>query len=175
MKNIKANVKELLEILTKNRDLHHDIFVAAQKVYRSEVIRRLDKALQDAKDGKGFPGSISIPAPEDHTKDYDRVIRMLELSVEDNIELDERDVEVYVLDRWSWSYNWAASNFQYLNDAAISNYAVTGSMSTQTSYQSLFGGTGSMTGAVSASWSSGSSLSPDQALKTMQSKLSSYL
>jgi hypothetical protein len=171
MKNIKANVKELLEILTQNRDLHHDIFIAAQKIYRSEVIRRLDKALQDAKDGKEFPGSIHIPAPEDHTKDYDRVIRMLQLSVDENIELDERDVEVYVLDRWSWSHNWAASNFQYLNDSAVSSYAVTGSMSTQATYQSLFGGTG----AISASWSSGSCLSADGALKTMQAKLSSYL
>ena len=174
MKNIKANVKELLEILTKNHDLHHDIFIAAQKIYRSEVIRRLDKALQDAKDGKEFPGSIHIQSPEDHTKDYARVIRMLELSVDENIELDERDVEVYVLDRWSWSHNWATSNFQYLNDTAVTNYATTGSLSTEDSYQSLFGGCAGVS-AISASWSSGSYLSPGAVLKTMQSKLNEYL
>ena len=165
MKSIKAKVSELLDILKNNRTLHYSIFIAAQKVYRSEVIRRLDKALQDAKDGKEFPGSIHIPAPEDHTRDYDRVIRMLELSTEDVIELEEREVEVYVMDRWSWSHNWAASNFQYLTDAAVTNYATTGSLSTEASYQSLFGGCA----AISASWASGS------VLKTMQSKLSEYL
>ena len=161
MKSIKAKVSEVLDILKKNRDLHREIFIAAQKIYRSEVIRKLDQALQAAKDGKEFPSYIQIPEPEDHTKDYDRVIRMLELSTEETIELSEQEVEVYVMDRWSWSHSWAASNIRYLNDDAVTNaiqtsssYAITGSAGGSANYQSLFGGTG-----VSA----------------MQSKLGEYL
>lgn len=162
MKPIKAKVSELLTILKKNRELHEEIFVAAQKIYRSEVIRKLDQALQSAKDGKDFPSYISIPAPENHSKDYDRVIRMLELSVDDTVELAENEVEVYVMDKWSWSHNWAASNMAYLNDAAVSNF--TGSA---LNHSSLFGGCAA-TGAVSASWS-------NESVKTYQGKLSQYL
>ena len=160
MKPIKAKVAELLTILKKNRETHEEIFIAAQKIYRSEVIRKLDQALQSAKDGKEFPSYIQIPAPENHTKDYDRVIRMLELSVDDVVELAENEVEVYVMDKWSWSHQWAASNMQYLNDDTV-KYAITGSASVSTSfssgetnYQSLFGGT---------------------SLQHMQNKLNSYL
>jgi len=156
MKAIKAKVSEILNILKKNRDLHHEIFIEAQKIYRSEVIRKLDQALQAARDGKEFPSYISIPTPEDHTADYDRVIRMLELSTEETIELEEKEVEVYVMDKWSWSHNWAASNIRYLNDETVS-YAVTGSLPISSSY------------ATSGSWSS------SETYKTMQSKLNSYL
>ena len=159
MKNIKAKVSEVLDILKKNRELHRDIFIAAQKIYRSEVIRKLDQALQAAKDGKEFPSYIQIPEPEDHTKDYDRVIRMLELSTEETIELAENEVEVYVMDRWSWSHSWAASNVQYLNDQCV-GYAMTGSMSTQ----------------VSSSWASGSCMAgTNSTYNDMTSKLKSYL
>jgi hypothetical protein len=165
MKAIKAKVSEILSIIKKNRELHHEIFIEAQKIYRSEVIRKLDQALQSARDGKEFPSYISIPTPEDHTADYDRVIRMLELSTEEIIELEEKEVEVYVMDKWSWSHNWASSNFKYLNDETVS-YFMTGSCGV--------GGPGNVSSPVSASWASGSFASPET-YKTMQSKLSSYL
>jgi len=114
MKNIKAKKTEVLEILKKNRALHEEIFIEAQKVYREEVIRQLDEALKNAREGRGFPGYLEIKTPENHTKDYDRVIRMLELSVEDTIELAENEVQIYVMDQWTWSHQWAASNSRYL-------------------------------------------------------------
>jgi hypothetical protein len=113
MENINVSKEKLLEILKKNRELHRDIFIEAQKNYRSEVISVLDKMLSDARAGKSVSHSINLMAPEDHTSDYDRVILMLELSLDDTIGLSERDAQQYVMDKWSWSHDWAVSNSRY--------------------------------------------------------------
>ena len=38
-----------------------------------------------------------------HTKDFDRVLEILKMSVDETIPLDSRDIEAYVLDRWGTS------------------------------------------------------------------------
>lgn len=48
------------------------------------------------------------PAPEDHTREYDRVIRMVEMEVRDEIEIVERDFQSFVMDDCDWSANWAS-------------------------------------------------------------------
>lgn len=113
MENIRVSKNKLLEILKKNKQLHREIFIGAQKVYRNEVISVLDKMLAEARAGKNIKHNVDLIAPEDHSGDYDRVIQMLELALDDTITLSERDVQQYVMDKWSWSHGWAASNVQY--------------------------------------------------------------
>lgn len=43
-----------------------------------------------------------LTTPEDHTKDYDRAIQMVEWSIEDTIELDTRQFQQLVMDEWEW-------------------------------------------------------------------------
>jgi len=76
--------------------------VKAQEGYRKRVIQELNQALEDAKAGRQITTQIRLPAPEDHTADYDRVIRMLEMSVDDELEITSHEFDWYVMDNWQW-------------------------------------------------------------------------
>ena len=47
MDSVVVNRDELLETVQKNAAKHRDLFEAAQKGYRREVIKALDEMLQD--------------------------------------------------------------------------------------------------------------------------------
>ncbi|MEK6882860.1 MAG: hypothetical protein AABY22_24770 [Nanoarchaeota archaeon] len=57
--------------------------------------------------------------PEDHTQDYDLAIRKVELSVWENIALQENEFNNYVMNNWSWKNT-------FLNVAQIYTNAITG-------------------------------------------------
>lgn len=106
--------EELLEVLKKNRENHRGMFLKAQEGYRKFAIDKLDCMLKDAREGKQIRQQIGLVEPEDHTKDYDRVIRMLEMSQADEITLSERQFSQYVLDEWGWIESFTATNSRYL-------------------------------------------------------------
>ena len=78
-----------------------------------DVIAELERHLQDARDRKKISRALSLPEPQDHTEDYDSVIAMLEMSVEDIIELDADSFQRYVLDKWSWKRAADFTNLSY--------------------------------------------------------------
>ena len=90
--------EDLLDVLKKNREAHNNIFLDAQKGYREEAIRLLDKALENARNGNTIKTMIHLDTPVDQTKDYDRIIRMLEMSIDEEVDLSEHDFAQYVLD-----------------------------------------------------------------------------
>jgi len=69
--------------------------------------------LKDARNGKMIRRRITLPEPQDHTNDYDRVITMLEMSVDSVIELDDVAFDQYVMDNWSWKGDALATNSMY--------------------------------------------------------------
>ena len=115
MEVIKVAKAELLSILKKNRDSHKAVFEEAQKGYRKEAIEALDKALQDARSGRNIRTVIRLDAPVNQTSDYDRAIKMVEMSIDENIEIGETDFANYVLDDWHWkTQNFNATNAYYI-------------------------------------------------------------
>lgn len=102
MKTVRVERLVLLEKLEENRDAHRDLFLEAQKGYRKAVIKELDQMLQEARDGRPIRRYLELPEPQDHTNDYDNVIAMLEMSVDETIELTSTDFSQYVRDDWSW-------------------------------------------------------------------------
>jgi hypothetical protein len=117
MRQIKVNKAKLLETIKKNRDEHRGLVKEAQKRFREIAIKALDATLKAALNGKPFElnNLVAIRVPEDHTRDYDRSIQMLEMSVEDEIIVNEQEFQNYVQDIWGWSRNWAISNSDYVN------------------------------------------------------------
>lgn len=113
MEIVKIKKSELLETLRKNRQEHRAIFEEAQVGYRAEAIKLLDKALQDAKAGRTIITFVKLNSPIDQTKDYDRAIKMIEMSVDENIEISEADFANYVLDDWHWKQNFMTTNAFY--------------------------------------------------------------
>lgn len=113
MQTTKVKREELLTILRKNRADHQGVFEAAERGYREKAIEKLDALLADAKAGKKFSLTIGLVRPTSHQHDYDRAIRMLEMSVEETVVLSASDFEQYVMDRWHWARDFGATVSSY--------------------------------------------------------------
>lgn len=114
MHNVTVNRTDLLNKVSLNRDAHRKIFEEALEGYREQVIIELDGMLSDAKYGKRIRRQVSLVEPMDQTKEYDRVIAMLKMSVDEKIDLDANSFANYVLDQWSWTQQFSVSNLGYL-------------------------------------------------------------
>ena len=117
MELVKVKKEELLGILRKNCESHRAVFEKAQIGYRKEAIRILDKALKDAKEGRKITMFFRLDAPVNQTDDYIRAIKMIEMSVDENIEISEDDFKNYVLDKWHWRQQCDTTNAYYVNRA----------------------------------------------------------
>jgi hypothetical protein len=107
-----------LEILRKNKQEHKEIFLEALEGYRKQVVKLLEERLERVKNGKNFDLYFHLTQPVDQTKDYERAIGMLEMSLGDDVELSEMDYQQYVLDDWNWKTNFLTSNAFYSQKAA---------------------------------------------------------
>lgn len=126
MDSIKVNKSKLSAVVTSNRDKHRQQFEEALDGWYRACIDTLEKSLDDAKNNRIRQMMINLPRPEDHTSDYDRIIAMLDMSVDIEIELDEHEFAQYVQDDWGWRRQWTMSNSAYAgsirNDAIASGY-----------------------------------------------------
>ncbi len=114
MRNVRVSKNELLAKVKANREAHRGIFLKALEGYRTEAIAQLEKMLEEAKSRKRIRGSIELEEPMDMTREYDRVISMLEMSEDDTIELTNSEFAQYVLDDWSWKHQFGVTNSKYL-------------------------------------------------------------
>lgn len=113
MKNVTVRKEQLLEALQRNRGEHQAIFEEALAGYKEEVIKQLEAHLAAVKAGKVKRVQVYLPTPENHTKDYDRIIAMVEMSVEDELVLDQQSFAQYVLDDWTWKRQFLTTNSAY--------------------------------------------------------------
>lgn len=113
MELITVEKKALLEIMRKNREVHREIFLEAQEGYRKAIIAELDQMLSEARQGRRIRRSVDLVEPQDHTKDYDRVIRMLELETGAEVKISEQDFSAYAMDDWHWKRQFLYSNRAY--------------------------------------------------------------
>lgn len=114
MREVKVKKSELLEKVRANRDAHRDLFLKAQEGYRLRIIEELDRSLKDAQEGRRVDLKVlAMPVPEDHTDDYDVVITMLEMEVDDNVIIDDHDIQRFVLDKWDWKVRAMTTNTAY--------------------------------------------------------------
>jgi hypothetical protein len=104
---------DLLRTLRDNRDEHQEIFEKAQVVYRQRMIEELDRALQEAKEGRKIRRAFTLPVPEDHTGDFDTAIQMLEWETDDRVELTQREFRRYVQNQWEWEASFVANTQSY--------------------------------------------------------------
>ena len=122
MKTIKVKKTELLTILKNNRDKHHAVFEEAWEGYRKESIRIHEENLKTLKSGKKVVVAFYEQPPQDHTDDYDVVIRMLEMDVDNHVELDQQQFQNYIDDDWNWKQSWVTSNSKYSATVASGAY-----------------------------------------------------
>jgi len=101
---------KLLEIVRENEKQHEAMVADARKGYCEQAMEACAGFLKELESGKTIRVYLSLRAPEDHTRDYQRAIKMLELTEQSQIELTERDFAQLVDDDWEWTESWVASN-----------------------------------------------------------------
>ena len=116
MNSIKMNRVELLEIVRANKEKHIAEFIESVEDYKKLVLQIAQANVKVAKTGdlEAFKKLKGLPAaPVSYEDSYKRAIRMLELSVEDVIEVEEDVFNQLVLDEWSWKRTFTASTMAY--------------------------------------------------------------
>ncbi len=108
---------ELLEALIKNRETHKTEYIEAYEGFKIAFVQEAEKLLVRAKEGKFDRAHIGLTPPSDHTKDYDRVIRMMEMCTVPEVIITEQQFSQYVLDEWGWQRDFGASKALYAQAA----------------------------------------------------------
>lgn len=117
MNSVRVKREAILERIKENRDKHRAQFEEALEDYRKGVLKELEEWLERARRGEKVRRATVLTEPQDHTDDYNQIIDMLEMSVDDEIELTHQEFAQYVRDRWSWQGQFGttmASNKAYL-------------------------------------------------------------
>jgi len=113
MNEVTVKQETLLKELRANKKSHRGEFLKAQEGWKKIVLEELERRLSNARQGIDLSMSFHFPEPKDHTTDYDRVIRMVDMSIGKEITISEHDFSQFVMDDWEWKANWTASNVRY--------------------------------------------------------------
>ena len=92
---VEAKASEVLQGLKDNRAEHIKIVAEAKEGYLKRVEEELTQTLADVRAGKMKPTEsirINLTPPVDHTKVYDRAIKMMEMETRNVIELTQEQV-----------------------------------------------------------------------------------
>jgi hypothetical protein len=116
MNSIKMQRKELLKIVIDNKQKHIAEFKESVEDYKIGVVKLAKVNLKLANSGE-LDKIVQIKAvpqqPRSYENEYSRAIRMLELSVDDTIEVEEHIFNQLVLDEWQWKQQFAAMSNVY--------------------------------------------------------------
>lgn len=116
MDSIKMKRLELLKIVKENATKHVADYDEAVEDYKLGVVKVAKANLKIANSGEleKFSTFQRMPAaPVNYAENYSRAIRMLELSVEDVIEIEDHTFNQLVLDEWGWKQAFVAQSALY--------------------------------------------------------------
>lgn len=97
-----ANKEEVLATIRKNAEQHKKIFEEATEGYLKKIKKELLKHLERAENKEVYNIFIRHTPPENHLKQYERAVKMLEMHNGETIELGDEQVETLILDNWKW-------------------------------------------------------------------------
>ena len=116
MNSVKIERKKLLYIVTENRAKHVEQYLEAIEDYKVAALKIAKENLKTAKTGdmqRLKTTRVLPPAPVSYEHNYNRAIRMLELSADDVVELEEAVFNQLVLDEWGWKQQFATMAASY--------------------------------------------------------------
>lgn len=116
MRSVKVNREELLKILLDNKKKHVKDYEESVKDYKKAALKVAKEHVELAKTGDldQIAKIRAMPQrPQSYEDSYNRAIRMMELSVESIIEVEEDVFNQLVLDEWHWKNAFVASASLY--------------------------------------------------------------
>jgi hypothetical protein len=113
MDSVKLNTENLLKIVRENREKHIKAYNEAVEDYKAAALKIFNENIElinagNLKDIKTLPA-----APTSYETNYNRAVRMLELSVDEVVELDQYEFSKLVLDEWDWKQTFDFMNSTY--------------------------------------------------------------
>jgi len=143
MQEVKVNTKVLLSKVRENLETHMKDYHDAKKNYRKvclwELKKRekaltvmIEKAAPDPTrlDDMSF-GHLRTPSiPQNYKEEYEQVIEMLAMSINQETVLTHAEFKQYVMDNWPWknSYSMTCSGMAIQADSISANYIDSGSI-----------------------------------------------
>lgn len=115
MSAVTVKKSELLETLKKNREQHANDYKETRAAYEVAFVDELKKMLNKAVEKTEFVRTVDLVEPENHTREYDRNIRMLTMSVSETVVISEHEFSQFVLDEWNWKDRFTGTSEFYKN------------------------------------------------------------
>jgi hypothetical protein len=111
--------EKLLAALKENLAKHQKDYIQAVINYRIALQADLTAALVQASDPNSRLDKIKVDFahPKSYVNQYQQVIDMLELSVDETINLDSQAFRAYIKDEWSWKGEFEVTNMTYASKA----------------------------------------------------------
>lgn len=112
MRDVKVKRYDLLVKIRANREKHVVEYEEAVKGYLGAVFAALSDTTQELQ--RRFDRleagevlvlqsiTFNLQVPGNHAKDYDQVIAMLEMSVDEELTIRSDEFACYVMDDWDW-------------------------------------------------------------------------
>jgi hypothetical protein len=128
MKKITVDVKDLLQKIQANREIHVKDYEEAEEAFAGYKLtgkealaaraKEIKKAFEDmSKRVESFASQLlafhSLKVPVSHVKDYDQVIMMLQMTVDTKIEIESDQFACYVMDDWDWKQEFVGTTNVY--------------------------------------------------------------
>lgn len=116
MHAVKVNRQELLGIVRANKDKHIAEYNESVTDYKAAVIKLAKANLKLVNTGEleEIAKCKAMPSkPTSYESNYTRAIRMLELSVEETIDVEEDVFNQLVLDEWAWKNAFVTAGALY--------------------------------------------------------------
>lgn len=116
-RSVNVSRVELLAKLKENLEAHRVEYAEALVEFKTRLVEDLKLAskkvnkTENVEDLKNF--AFHIQFPQNHEKDYLEVIEMLEMSVDENINLDAESFRAYIKNEWNWQNTFRAAKMAY--------------------------------------------------------------
>ena len=116
---ITVDKADLLKVLRQNRETHGIAFASAWDGYTKMARAELEEKLARIKAGKPIDPFLGHNPPDDHTRDYDDVIEMLEMDTTNQVQPPtcSRSSAATSSDNWGYSQTWTSTNTAYIQAA----------------------------------------------------------
>jgi len=115
MNSVKMNRLNLLGIVKENKEKHIKEYAESVEDYKVAVLKitQVNAKMAKTADLEQFKFKTIPSKPTSYEDNYTRAIRMLELSVEEIIDVEEHIFNQLVLDEWGWKQQFTAMAATY--------------------------------------------------------------
>lgn len=104
-RKITVDRQDLLTKLKEGLEKHKAAFQLADQQYKQAVVEWFKEGLArvEAGDFSETQFRLEFGRPQNHADDFETAISMIEMSVQDQIVLDEKTFKQWVMGKWDWA------------------------------------------------------------------------